>query len=70
MHHTLHQHPVQRDPRYEREGGPDRRQRAGAGADESAAAKKKIMRECGVNVVDSPADIGTTVAKSLNSVPA
>ena len=41
-----------------------------SGADESAAAKKKIMRECGVNVVDSPADIGTTVAKSLNSVPA
>lgn len=41
-----------------------------SGADESAAAKKKIMRECGVNVVDSPADIGTTVANSLKSVPA
>jgi len=28
------------------------------GADDTAAAKMKIMRECGITVVDSPADIG------------
>ena len=36
-----------------------------SGADESAAAKKKIMRDCGIHVVDSPADIGATVKKVL-----
>ena len=36
-----------------------------SGADESAAAKKAIMRKCGINVVDSPADIGKTVKKAL-----
>ena len=36
-----------------------------SGADESAKAKKAIMRECGLHVVDSPADIGVTVAKCL-----
>lgn len=36
-----------------------------SGADESAAAKKAIMKECGIHVVDSPADIGATVAKAL-----
>jgi succinyl-CoA synthetase alpha subunit len=36
-----------------------------SGADESAAAKKKIMSECGIHVVDSPADLGSTVAKAL-----
>lgn len=36
-----------------------------SGADESAAAKKKIMRECGIHVVDSPADIGKTVKSVL-----
>ncbi|MBT6120710.1 succinate--CoA ligase subunit alpha [bacterium] len=36
-----------------------------SGADESAAAKKKIMAECGVHVVDSPAEIGITVKKQL-----
>lgn len=36
-----------------------------SGADESAAAKKAIMAECGVHVVESPADIGITVAKAL-----
>ena len=41
-----------------------------SGADESAAAKKKIMGECGVHVVNSPADIGKTVANSLKSVAA
>jgi len=37
-----------------------------SGADESAAAKKKLMAECGINVVESPADIGRTVKKALN----
>ncbi len=32
-----------------------------SGADESAAAKKKLMAECGITVVESPADIGRTV---------
>lgn len=36
-----------------------------SGADESAAAKMKIMRECGIHVVDSPADIGKTVKEQL-----
>ncbi len=36
------------------------------GADDTAAAKMKIMRECGIHVVDSPADIGITMAKALN----
>lgn len=34
-----------------------------SGADESAAAKKKVMRECGIHVVDSPAAIGAEVKK-------
>ncbi|WP_372795684.1 succinate--CoA ligase subunit alpha [Pontiella sp.] len=36
-----------------------------SGADESAAAKKKLMAECGINVVESPADIGRTVKEAL-----
>ncbi|MBS1761587.1 MAG: succinate--CoA ligase subunit alpha [Bacteroidetes bacterium] len=32
------------------------------GEDDTAAAKMKIMRECGIHVVDSPADIGKTIA--------
>jgi succinyl-CoA synthetase alpha subunit len=36
-----------------------------SGADESAKAKKAIMRECGIHVVDSPADLGATVARVL-----
>lgn len=32
------------------------------GADDTAAAKMKIMSECGINVVASPADIGSTMA--------
>ncbi len=36
-----------------------------SGADESAAAKKKLMAECGIVVVESPADIGRTVKKTL-----
>ena len=37
-----------------------------SGADESAEAKKKIMAECGISVVDSPADIGKTVIKLIS----
>ena len=33
------------------------------GADDTAAAKMKIMSECGIHVVASPADIGSTMAK-------
>ncbi|MFN8244420.1 MAG: succinate--CoA ligase subunit alpha [Ferruginibacter sp.] len=36
------------------------------GADDTAAAKMKIMSECGIHVVASPADIGATMAKALN----
>ncbi|MFT3738545.1 MAG: succinate--CoA ligase subunit alpha [Breznakibacter sp.] len=35
------------------------------GADDTAAAKMKIMRECGLHVVESPADLGATMAKAL-----
>ena len=33
------------------------------GAEDTAQAKKAILRECGVHVVDSPADIGTKMAE-------
>ena len=33
------------------------------GADDTAAAKKAIMRECGIHVVDSPAEIGAKMAE-------
>ncbi len=36
------------------------------GSDDTAAAKMKIMRECGIHVVDSPADIGKTMAEAMN----
>jgi len=36
-----------------------------SGEHESASAKKKIMRECGITVVDSPAEIGVTMARLL-----
>jgi succinyl-CoA synthetase alpha subunit len=39
------------------------------GKDDTAAAKMKIMRECGINVVESPAVIGSTMAKVLGKVP-
>jgi succinyl-CoA synthetase alpha subunit len=32
------------------------------GADDTAAAKMKIMRECGITVVESPAEIGAAMA--------
>lgn len=35
------------------------------GADDTAAAKMRIMAECGVHVVASPADIGKTMAAAL-----
>lgn len=36
-----------------------------SGEHESASAKKKIMRECGIHVVDSPAEIGKKMAEVL-----
>ncbi len=36
------------------------------GKDDTATAKKRIMRESGIYVVDSPADIGKTVKQILN----
>ncbi len=35
------------------------------GKDDTAEAKMRIMEECGLNVVKSPADIGETIAKVL-----
>jgi succinyl-CoA synthetase alpha subunit len=40
------------------------------GADDTAEAKMKILRECGVHVVDSPADIGKKMAEVLKKVTA
>ncbi|VGO16848.1 Succinate--CoA ligase [ADP-forming] subunit alpha [Pontiella desulfatans] len=39
-----------------------------SGADESAAAKKKLMAECGIHVVESPADIGRAVKSALKHI--
>jgi succinyl-CoA synthetase alpha subunit len=36
------------------------------GADDTAAAKMRIMRECGIHVCDSPAIIGKTMASVLS----
>ncbi len=35
------------------------------GKDDTAAAKMKVMQECGIHVVESPADIGITMKKAL-----
>ena len=35
------------------------------GADDTAAAKMKIMRECGITVVESPAGIGAAMAELM-----
>ena len=35
------------------------------GAEDTAEAKMKIMRECGINVVESPADIGDIMAQVI-----
>ncbi|MBK7855047.1 MAG: succinate--CoA ligase subunit alpha [Bacteroidetes bacterium] len=40
------------------------------GADDTAAAKMKIMRECGITVVESPAVIGETIVEVLKKVVA
>ena len=36
------------------------------GAEDTAEAKMKIMAECGIHVVKSPAEIGETMARVLN----
>ncbi|MBP5983344.1 MAG: succinate--CoA ligase subunit alpha [Fluviicola sp.] len=36
------------------------------GDDDTAEAKKRIMRECGIHVVDSPAHIGAKMAELIN----
>ncbi len=38
------------------------------GAEDTAEAKMKIMRECGIEVVESPANIGEAIAKLLKKV--
>ena len=35
------------------------------GADDTAEAKMRIMKECGIHVVESPANIGDTMVKAL-----
>jgi succinyl-CoA synthetase alpha subunit len=40
------------------------------GEDDTAEAKKKIMRSCGITVVDSPADIGSAMVAALSAVNA
>jgi succinyl-CoA synthetase alpha subunit len=35
------------------------------GKDDTAEAKKRIMKECGIHVVDSPAQIGAKMAEVL-----
>lgn len=37
------------------------------GADDTAEAKMRIMRECGIYVVESPAEIGDTMIKALKA---
>ncbi|MDO7614447.1 MAG: succinate--CoA ligase subunit alpha, partial [Crocinitomicaceae bacterium] len=36
------------------------------GTDDTAEAKKRIMRECGIHVVDSPAQIGAKMLEVIN----
>jgi len=38
------------------------------GAEDTAAAKMKIMKECGIRVVESPAEIGKAMAEELNKI--
>ena len=38
------------------------------GADDTAVAKMDIMRACGIHVVESPANIGATMAKALGKL--
>ncbi len=37
------------------------------GTEDTAAAKMEVMKECGLYVVESPADLGSTMAKALKS---
>lgn len=37
------------------------------GSDDTAEAKKRIMRECGIHVVDSPAQIGAKMAEVMGN---
>ena len=41
-----------------------------SGEEESAEAKKAVLRECGIHVVDSPAQIGATMVGALKAVNA
>ncbi len=38
------------------------------GKDDTAEAKKKILSDCGVTVVESPADVGKTIKNILNPI--
>jgi succinyl-CoA synthetase alpha subunit len=38
------------------------------GEDDTAEAKKRILRECGIHVVDSPAEIGKKMAEVLGVI--
>ena len=40
------------------------------GAEDTAEAKMKVMRECGIHVVESPAKIGETMVNALKGVTA
>jgi len=40
------------------------------GAEDTAEAKMKIMAECGIHVVKSPAHIGITMVEALEAVKA
>ena len=35
------------------------------GAEDTAAAKMKVMKDCGIHVVESPAEIGETMLEVL-----
>lgn len=37
------------------------------GAEDTAEAKMKVMRECGIHVVESPANIGKTMAEAIET---
>ena len=36
------------------------------GTEDTAEAKKKVMKECGIYVIDSPAEIGKKVSEVLS----
>lgn len=40
------------------------------GVDDTAIAKMKVMRECGIRVVESPAEIGVAMAEELKKINA